>query len=116
MVDDGQYAVISPALRESRDQVHGYLSKRGVVIWYRDFVQRCLCLVRQVLVLLTDCAPLYVMFDPGAPSRPTEALEYFPGGLVLPRVGCQPVMIGVHNTPANSFVGRDDELPSLVEP
>src|SRR6266851_7663140 len=108
MVDDGQYAVIASTLRESRDQVHGHLSERGVAVRHRDFVEGCLRLVREVFVLLADRAPFNILFNPGAPSRPAETVEYFPGGLVPPWVGCQPVVVGVHDMPADSFIWGND--------
>jgi hypothetical protein len=35
-----------------------------------DFVKWGASFVREVLVLLADCAPLYVLFDPGSCSWP----------------------------------------------
>src|SRR6266851_7574099 len=55
MVDDGQYAVIASAFRESSDQIHSHLGERGVVGRYRNFVQGGLRPVCEILVLLTDC-------------------------------------------------------------
>src|SRR6266851_6028956 len=107
---------MAPALWEPRDQIHGHLSKRGVVIGYRDLVKWRLGLVREILALLTDRAPLYVLLDPGAPPGPTEAFEYFPGGLVAARVSCQSVVIGVHDAPADPFIWRNDWLLVLVKP
>src|SRR5216683_838240 len=116
MVDDGQYAVMALALRQPRDQIHGHLSKGGVAVGYRDLVKRRLHLVREILVLLTDRAPFYVLLDPGAPPGPAEAFEYFPGGLVVARVSHQSVVIGVHDALADSFIRRDDRLLVLIEP
>src|SRR5216683_4603427 len=87
VVDDSQYAVVASAFRKSHDQVHGYLGERGVIIRYRDFVQGGLRPVRKVFVLLADCAPLDILFDPGVSSRPAETVEDFPGGLVSAWVG-----------------------------
>jgi len=74
VINDGQDAVVAPTLRESCDQVHRYLGKWGCVVWYRDLVKGDLRPMCKVFVLLTGCAPLDVLFDPGPSSRPAEAV------------------------------------------
>ena len=116
MVDDSQYAVVSSALRESHDQVHGYLGEWGVIVGYRDLVQGSLGSVREVFVLLTGRASFDVLRDSGLPPRPTETVEDFPDGFVPPGVTRQSVVVRVHDALSDSLVRQDDRFLHCVHP
>ncbi len=70
----------------------------------------------EVLVLLTDCAPLDVLLDPGPSSQPTEAVQNFSGGLILAWVSRQSVMVSVHDASSDPFVWWDDRFLIFVQP
>src|SRR6266851_5342796 len=70
----------------------------------------------EVLVLLAGCARLDVLFDPGAAPRPAETVKGLPGRFVPARVGCQPIVVGVHDAPSDPFVGRNNYLLASIKP
>ena len=72
--------------------------------------------MHEIFVLLTDCAPLDVLLNPGPSSWPTEAIEDLPGGFVSTRVSRQSIVIGVHDAPSGFFIRWDDRFLVLVEP
>ena len=70
MIHYHQYAVKASTLGEACDEVHRDLCERGCVLGDGDFVEWGVVSMHKVLVLLTDSAPLYILFHPGPCSRP----------------------------------------------
>ncbi len=82
MIDYGQYAVKASALREAYDQVHHDLGERGCVFGDSDFVKWGAGFVHEVLVLLADGAPFYILFNPRSCSGPEIVAVDLSGCLV----------------------------------
>ena len=82
VVHYGYHAIKASAFGESGDEIHGDLCERGHVLGNCDLVKWGAGFVREVLILLADCAPLYVLLDPGSCSWPEIVAADLPCCLV----------------------------------
>ena len=96
IVNDGEDAVISSALRQSSDQVQGYLCEWRSVDRDVYLEQGNAGAISEVFVLLAGRTPLYILLYPLLCPWPVESFHYLPHHLVLARVTTQSIMVGVH--------------------
>ncbi len=99
MIDDGENAVISSALQQSCDQVHGDLGKGGHIVGYHDLVEWDTGLVGKVLVLLAHCTPFHILLNPCSSSRPTEPFKNLPYYFITAWVSGQSIVVCMHDLP-----------------
>ncbi len=82
MIHYHQYAVKASTLGEAYDKVHGDLREQGCIFRDSDFVKWGVGFVREVLVLLTHGASLYVLLHPGSCPWPEIVAIDLPNRLV----------------------------------
>jgi len=70
MIHNGEHTIIASALRETSDQVHCNLGERWGIGWDGYLVERGVCLMGEVFVLLADHTSLHILFDLLSHARP----------------------------------------------
>src|SRR5882672_10772937 len=114
MVDDGEDRVVSIRLRESDNEVHGYLLERKGG-WVRgDFVHRRARAVGDDFVLLALRASLDVVRDPDAHVWPPVVSLRLGDGFVTSGVSSYQAFVDYsHDFPFDRQVRGDSQLPVL---
>ena len=110
MVHYGQHAIKASALGESSDEIHGDLCEGGHILGNCDFVKWGVGFVHEVLILLADCAPLYILFNPGSCSWPEIVAADLPCCLISAPVPSSYVAVPFpQHSLFDLFVWRNDE-------
>jgi len=84
----------------------------------RDFVKRGAGFVREVLVLLADCASLYILFDPRSCSWPEIVATDLPRCLVSASMPSSYVVVPFSQHPPSDLViwGNDESVTQYIFP
>ena len=118
MVHYGQHAIKASALGEPDDEIHSDLCERGCILGNCDFVKWGAGFVCEVLVLLADCAPLYILFDPGSCSWPEIVATDLPCRFVSALMPSSYVVVPFSQHPPFDLVvwGNDESVAWYVFP
>jgi len=116
MVHDSQDRVVSPTLRQLRNEIHGHYFEWLGFWWYRDAVEGGLAFVRQIFALLALCTSFDVFFYPSAHAWPPELSCDCCDRFVASRVSCCWGVVEVLQDDASKVVVWWDCVFSVFHP